>query len=251
MLDYCAEEIPKIFPNEVKETYYIPYAPKSPHHNIKQAAKGKLWSRFVNVRNALRTAENTNKAANKENVPLKNYLNKQVELEILNTLIEPKEKVLELWAETYQQRKTILRASSLTVQEIFDRYAALSTSLGPDLRSVTQLKRLWDKLKRSRKNILAEERRELMATGGGPPKPPASPQPEIDNLIPHLNYEINVEDDSDGINLKNNAQVIQEATPGPSSASEVRPVTSTQTPKKPTVYKQNDCLNELKKRDCN
>ncbi|KAK4887430.1 hypothetical protein RN001_003701 [Aquatica leii] len=67
------------------------------------------------------------------------------------------------------------------------------------------------------------------------------------NLIPHLNFEINVEDDSDGINLKNNAQVIQEATPGPSSASEVRPVTGTQTPKKPTVYKQNDCLNELKK----
>ncbi|KAK4886077.1 hypothetical protein RN001_002348 [Aquatica leii] len=70
MLDYCAEKIPKIFPNEVKETYYIPYAPKSPHHNIKQAAKGKLWSRFVNVRNALRTAENTNKAANKENIEL-------------------------------------------------------------------------------------------------------------------------------------------------------------------------------------
>ncbi|KAK4884203.1 hypothetical protein RN001_000474 [Aquatica leii] len=120
-------------------------------------------------------------------------------------------------------------------------------TLQEEKRSVTQLKRLWDKLKRSRKNILAEERRELMATGGGPPKPPASPQPEIDNLIPHLNYEINVEDDSDGINLKNNAQVIQEATPGPSSASEVRPVTGTQTPKKPTVYKQNDCLNELKK----
>ncbi|KAK4882984.1 hypothetical protein RN001_006303 [Aquatica leii] len=163
MLDYCAEEIPKIFPNEVKETYYIPYAPKSPHHNIKQAAKGNLWSRFVNVRNALRTAENTNKAANKENVPLKNYPNKQVELEILNTLIEPKEKVLELWAETYQQRKTILRASSLTVQEIFDRYAALSTSLGPDLieldfntRFVTYEDKIYSRLSILTNAVIAE-----------------------------------------------------------------------------------------------
>lgn len=53
--------------------------------------------------------------------------------------------------------------------------------------------------------MLAEERRELMATGGGPSKPPPSPQPRIDNLIPHLEFEIGVKDDSDGINLQNNA----------------------------------------------
>lgn len=43
-----------------------------------------------------------------------------------------------------------------------------------------------------------------MATGGGPSKPlPPYSQPEVDALIPHLDYEVNIEDDSDGINLKN------------------------------------------------
>ncbi|KAK4880522.1 hypothetical protein RN001_008668 [Aquatica leii] len=101
----------------------------------------------------------------------------------------------------------------------------VSTDIGNKPRSV--LKRLWDKLRR-RKSILAEERRELMATGGGPPKPPASRQPEFDNLIPHLNFETNVDDDFEGINLKNNAQ-------------------GTSALKKPHVYKENDGLNELKK----
>lgn len=58
MLEYTADEISKIFPNEVRETYYIPYLPKSPSV-LKKAAQGKLWSRFVNVRSAIKTAENS------------------------------------------------------------------------------------------------------------------------------------------------------------------------------------------------
>lgn len=60
---------------------------------------------------------------------------------------------------------------------------------------------MWDKIKRNRKNVLADERVELMATGGGPPKPPPTPQPEVDDLIPHLEFEIQNKDDSDGIKI--------------------------------------------------
>lgn len=59
-------------------------------------------------------------------------LEKAEELETLKTIIEPREKVLGLWVDTYKQRKHLLK-TSLSVQEIFDKYAALSTTLGPDL----------------------------------------------------------------------------------------------------------------------
>lgn len=55
-----------------------------------------------------------------------------------------------------------------------------------------------------------------MATGGGPSKPPPSPHPEIDNIVPHLEFEINVTDDSDGIILNNNAGGVYMSIPGDS-----------------------------------
>ncbi|VEN50691.1 unnamed protein product, partial [Callosobruchus maculatus] len=68
-------------------------------------------------------------------------------------------------------------------------------------RTTVQLKRLWDKIKRSRKEQLATERREMMATGGGPPRPTHAPEPAVDKIVPYIHYEIDVMDDSDGIQL--------------------------------------------------
>nr|CAI5854123.1 unnamed protein product [Callosobruchus analis] len=68
-------------------------------------------------------------------------------------------------------------------------------------RTTIQLKRLWGKVKRSRKSQLAEERRELMATGGGPARPALAQNPSVDLLVPHIAFEIDVGDDSDGIQL--------------------------------------------------
>ncbi|KAK4882286.1 hypothetical protein RN001_005605 [Aquatica leii] len=68
-------------------------------------------------------------------------------------------------------------------------------------RSVCQLKRFCDKIKRKRKLELAEERCNIISTGGGPSKTPPRPQPEIDNLIPYINYEVNIDVDSDTANL--------------------------------------------------
>lgn len=142
MLESAACEIQKLFKSEAKETYFIGYQKTE---KVKRAARGKLWSRFVNVRNALRSAEgktvkkSSPKALVNGMIQIMNckifinmfcilFADKKDELEILSTIIEPKEKVLVLWNETFQQRSYILKVSNLSVEELFYRYAALSTS---------------------------------------------------------------------------------------------------------------------------
>lgn len=50
----ATDEIVSLFPCEIKETYFIPYC--SGKIGLRQPARGKLWSRYVNVRAALRLA---------------------------------------------------------------------------------------------------------------------------------------------------------------------------------------------------
>lgn len=66
------EEILELFEREQKETYYIPYLPKS-SLNKGVGPRRKLWSRFVNVRAALRLASSSQKKEeSKEESPLRN-----------------------------------------------------------------------------------------------------------------------------------------------------------------------------------
>nr|CAI5854430.1 unnamed protein product [Callosobruchus analis] len=98
----------------------------------------------------------------------------------------------------------------------------------PIQRTTIQLKRLWDKVKRSRKSQLAEERRELMATGGGPARPALAQNPSVDLLVPHIAFEIDVGDDSDGIQL-NTVQAqssLADEQPGPSTSTTIDQVMS-------------------------
>lgn len=48
----ASEEIETLFPNENKHTYYIPYVPKT-QHSPKIPPKGKLYSKYVNLRACL------------------------------------------------------------------------------------------------------------------------------------------------------------------------------------------------------
>ncbi|KAB0803223.1 hypothetical protein PPYR_00193 [Photinus pyralis] len=66
----AAKEIINLFPTEKIETYYIPYSP--PKGSLRrQPARGKLWSRYVNVRAALRLADKYKVTdENKENLVL-------------------------------------------------------------------------------------------------------------------------------------------------------------------------------------
>ncbi|CAH1109399.1 unnamed protein product [Psylliodes chrysocephalus] len=51
----CAEEIIKLFPGEEIDTYYVPYASKT-KLGLRVPARGKLWSRYLNIKAALRVA---------------------------------------------------------------------------------------------------------------------------------------------------------------------------------------------------
>lgn len=64
-----------------------------------------------------------------------------------------------------------------------------------------QLKRCWDKLKRTRKAELAAERRYIMTTGGGPPDVEKKSHSNVDVAVPHLSYEVQNSFDNDGIFL--------------------------------------------------
>nr|CAH7765097.1 unnamed protein product [Callosobruchus chinensis] len=78
-----------------------------------------------------------------------------------------------------------------------------------DTYNIMRKKKAWDNITAEFNDVasktiklqLPEERRELMATGGGPAKPAHSPNPAVDKLVPYLEYKIDVRDDSDGIQL--------------------------------------------------
>lgn len=66
-------------------------------------------------------------------------------------------------------------------------------------RTVIQLKRCWDKIKRTRKKDLAREMRERTATGGGSSHPNTNIIPDVDTVAPHIFAEISTAIDSDTV----------------------------------------------------
>ncbi|XP_069680116.1 myb/SANT-like DNA-binding domain-containing protein 3 [Periplaneta americana] len=64
-------------------------------------------------------------------------------------------------------------------------------------RSLSQLKKCWDNIKTKRKRELAQEMKERMKTGGGPPPPLTSPNPEVDLAVPHLGHHVGYLFDND------------------------------------------------------
>lgn len=61
----ASEEIETLFPNENKHTYYIPYVPKT-HNSPKIPPKGKLYSKYVNLRACLNHNPGKTVTSNKE-----------------------------------------------------------------------------------------------------------------------------------------------------------------------------------------
>lgn len=49
-----------------------------------------------------------------------------------------------------------------------------------------QLKKMWINLKHIQRDALTKEKQACMATGGGPPLPPAELDPEVGMIVPHL-----------------------------------------------------------------
>ncbi|KAI4455641.1 hypothetical protein MML48_9g00001200 [Holotrichia oblita] len=126
----AAEEITKVFPGEKVESYYIPYT--SPKSGLRQPARGKLWSRYVNVRAALRlTNENTIHHRTNINEDVEVPEEKEEALILLKNGIETPHNVLQLWEETYAIRKIKYKKS--TLEEIFRDFPCLNTQNGLNL----------------------------------------------------------------------------------------------------------------------
>ncbi|KAK9694702.1 hypothetical protein QE152_g33350 [Popillia japonica] len=124
----AADEIVKFFPNEEQDTYYIPFL--SPRANqTRQPARGKLWSRYINVRAALRSTK-TNLKSQKD-IILEICPDDESALNFLKTAVEPYPKILSLWERTYKIRKTIHKKD--TLEHIIKAYPCLGTHYGLEL----------------------------------------------------------------------------------------------------------------------
>lgn len=128
-----AEEIESIFPNEEISTYYVPYAPGEKNKRG-SGPKGKLWSRYINVRTALRIANSSQQASivtpksPDENNPILVQ-----HLDFLKVGTEPYNKILEAWEETFKLRKKIYLNCPL--EKIYHDFPCMKLNFGIDLVS--------------------------------------------------------------------------------------------------------------------
>lgn len=132
----AANEISKLFPGEEPETYYIPYSSVS--KGLRIPARGKLWSRYINVKAALRlsnsqliksTPEQKNEEKNEET---------ENELIFLRTAVEPYSRIIKSWDMTYQLRyQQYIRNKNQ--DNLFDIFPSLRQRYGLELVSNTFL----------------------------------------------------------------------------------------------------------------
>lgn len=134
----AAQEIAAFFPGETVETYYMPYKP-SRHGLRRQPARGKLWSRYINLKAALRIAnaacnERSSTPINSETVSRINATEKLEEkLSFLKVALEPFDKILSYWEDTYDIRKKAYGESEL--YDIFKEFPCLKLNFGIELVS--------------------------------------------------------------------------------------------------------------------
>lgn len=137
-----AEEITRLFPTEAIETYYIPYASPLTTGGSKQGARGKLWSRFVNVK-AIRAASRCSSCTvtrSRSSSPKKkedDEFQKSTEnkdLIFLKTAIEPFPKILGCWESTHVLRTKIYKTKCL--QDILDDFPCIRLQFGIELVSI-------------------------------------------------------------------------------------------------------------------
>lgn len=131
----AADEITKLFPGETAETYYIPYSsPKL--SGRRQSARGKLWSRYTNVKAALRIAYAGEASIPKQTDVLEANINQNQindDLNFIKVAIEPYHKVLQCWEATADVRNKLYRDKTIT--DIYNDFPALKLQMGIDLVS--------------------------------------------------------------------------------------------------------------------
>ncbi|XP_031329003.1 uncharacterized protein LOC116160029 isoform X1 [Photinus pyralis] len=131
----AAKEIINLFPTEKIETYYIPYSP--PKGSLRrQPARGKLWSRYVNVRAALRLADKYKVTdENKENLVLEEENDKyEHDLAFLKVAVEPQQRVAQCWESTFRIRQK--RYKSEPIETYFEAFPSLKLQFGIELLEI-------------------------------------------------------------------------------------------------------------------
>lgn len=134
-----SQEIVELFPGEQVETYYSPYFSQKTS-GLRRPARGKLWSRYLNVRAAYRMA-NQKTIELKENLPEQTRLDVQQDIVFLKSAIEPYTKVLNAWDNTVKERQCLYKNCS--VDDIFNDFPCLRTPFGLDLVSLLQKYHLY------------------------------------------------------------------------------------------------------------
>uniref|UniRef100_A0A6P7GQY3 Regulatory protein zeste n=1 Tax=Diabrotica virgifera virgifera TaxID=50390 RepID=A0A6P7GQY3_DIAVI len=88
---------------------------------------------------------------------------------------------------------TTIKKKSEAWNAVMHDYNAVRT----EIRTVTQLKRCWDKIKRQKKMELSKERQNRMSTGGGGGIPDINILPDVEVIATHLSEEVTNLVDSD------------------------------------------------------
>lgn len=135
----AADAITDLFPTESKATYFIPYSKKTPT-SPKQPAQGKLWSRYVNIKYAVKLAENSKRDCEKENTRLdENKLVSNEDLDIavsyLKVNTEPVEKIVEYWRKTFDIRRNLY--SKCSIHEYLTTFPVLQQQRGINLVKIS------------------------------------------------------------------------------------------------------------------
>ncbi|CAH1102910.1 unnamed protein product [Psylliodes chrysocephalus] len=130
----AAEEICQLFPNESKEIYYIPYQRKS-GIQPKQSARGKLWSRYCNVKSALKTINNSFQSQQQATSEIEIEEDSQVQdlYNALKCMLEPYTKVLQYWERTFAFRRKLFKNKNINIAHIFNEIPALKLHFGAEL----------------------------------------------------------------------------------------------------------------------
>lgn len=127
----AANEIVSLFPGELKETYFIPYI--SNKTGLRQPARGKLWSRYVNVKAALRVA-NQNIIKQDPPMMIEENAEEDTDLLFLHTATEPYPRIMQAWEKTVEKRRKIYR--DCKIEKIFEDFPCLKTEYGLQLVSL-------------------------------------------------------------------------------------------------------------------
>lgn len=125
------DEILTIFPRESAETYYIPHS--RTNKNTRFSARGKLVSKYHNIRAALRSLNPENKKLENKEIekPLEITSDCAEKLNYLKTALEPFPKILQFWEETLQFRRKKYRTA--TIDKIFQAFPCLTLKNGYEL----------------------------------------------------------------------------------------------------------------------